>query len=110
MIRTATILVLTGLLALASGCASTSEYGRSNPRDGDGVASKTGGAISGVFHWIFEHDFLVRVRPWERDVLAREDMGWTPDVLRTARMSHIHFSKEASLIGGSAGGGCCGCN
>ncbi len=57
-----------------------------------------------------EHDALVRVKPWERGVLARDDMGWTPDTLQATRRSHIHFSKEASLLGGSAGGGGCGCN
>ena len=50
------------------------------------------------------------VKPWERGVLAREDMAWQPDALEAARRSHIYFSKEASLLGGSAGGGGCGCN
>ena len=57
-----------------------------------------------------EHDFLVRVKPWERAVLARRDMAWDPDELEAARRSHTFFSKEASLPGGSAGGGGCGCN
>jgi hypothetical protein len=57
-----------------------------------------------------EHDFLVRVKPWERDVLARNDMAWDPDRLQAARRAHIFFSKEASLVGGGAGGGGCGCN
>lgn len=57
-----------------------------------------------------EHDALVRVRPWERDLLARPDMGWQPDKLEALRRAHITFSKEASLGGGSAGGGGCGCN
>jgi len=57
-----------------------------------------------------EHDFLVRVKPWERSVLARRDMSWDPDALEAARRSHTFFSKEASLPGGSAGGGGCGCN
>ena len=57
-----------------------------------------------------EHDFLVRVKPWERSVLARRDMSWDPDELEAARRNHTFFSKEASLPGGSAGGGGCGCN
>jgi hypothetical protein len=51
-----------------------------------------------------------RVKPWERDQLARRDMGWEPDALEAAREGHIYFSKEASMPGGSAGGGGCGCN
>ena len=50
------------------------------------------------------------VRPWERDVLAREDMAWDPDGLETGQKNHTYFSKEASLPGGTAGGGGCGCN
>ena len=50
------------------------------------------------------------VRPWERDALARSDMAWELDPLRASLDSHVRFSKEASLVGGSAGGGGCGCN
>jgi hypothetical protein len=50
------------------------------------------------------------VKPWERDVLARRDMAWDPDALEARRSAHIHWSKEASLPGGAAGGGGCGCN
>ncbi len=52
----------------------------------------------------------VVVKPWERDLLARRAMAWEPDALETAREAHIYFSKEASMPGGSAGGGGCGCN
>lgn len=51
-----------------------------------------------------------QLRPWERDVLAREDMAWEPDPMAATLRSHIYFSKEASLHGGGAGGGGCGCN
>ena len=51
----------------------------------------------------------VRVKPWERDLLARRDMAWEPDGLEAKRESHIYFSKEASITGGSGGGGGCGC-
>ena len=57
-----------------------------------------------------EHVPLARVKPWERDILARRAMSWQPDRLQALRRAHIHFSKEASLSGGSAGGGGCGCN
>ena len=52
----------------------------------------------------------VRVKPWERDLLARRDMLFEPDPLEAARDAHIGFSKEASMPGGGAGGGGCGCN
>ncbi len=57
-----------------------------------------------------EHDFLVRVKPWERAVLSRDDMAWVPDPLEGSRRRHTFFSKEASLPGGGAAGGGCGCN
>jgi len=50
------------------------------------------------------------VKPWERDLLARRDMGFSPDVLEAKREAHIYFSKEASMPAGSGGGGGCGCN
>jgi hypothetical protein len=52
----------------------------------------------------------MRVNPWERDVLARRDMAWSPDPLEAKRENHVYFSKEASMPGGSGGGGGCGCN
>ncbi len=64
----------------------------------------------GWLEWGLEHGSLVRVKPWEREVLALDHMRWAPDKLAATRRSHINFSKEASLIGGSAGGGGCGCN
>lgn len=50
------------------------------------------------------------LKPWEREIQAREEMGWSPDPLEAARRDHIYFSKEASRPGGRAGGGGCGCN
>ena len=52
----------------------------------------------------------IAVKPWERDILARNDMAWSDDAHLSALKSHIRFSKEASLVGGSGGGGGCGCN
>ena len=51
-----------------------------------------------------------KLRPWERELHARDDMAWSPDPHEAQRRTHIYFSKEASLPGGSAGGGGCGCN
>ena len=50
------------------------------------------------------------VEPWDRDVLAKDEMQLTPDPLEAALDDHIYFSKEASSGGRSFGGGGCGCN
>jgi hypothetical protein len=50
------------------------------------------------------------VKPWEREILARDDMAWDPDPLEAQLRDHVYWSKEASLPGGGAGGGGCGCN
>jgi hypothetical protein len=50
----------------------------------------------------------VAVKPWERDLHAREDMQ--PNGLDIAIDEHIYFSKEASSGGRGFGGGGCGCN
>ena len=50
------------------------------------------------------------VEPWERDVLAKDEMQLTTDELEAATDDHIYFSKEASSGGRGFGGGGCGCN
>ena len=50
------------------------------------------------------------VKPWERDVLAREEMRLDSDPLDAAIDDHLYFSKEASSGGRSFAGGGCGCN
>ena len=50
------------------------------------------------------------VEPWERDVLAKDEMQLTVDPLEAAIDDHIYFSKEASSGGRGFGGGGCGCN
>jgi len=50
------------------------------------------------------------VQPWQRDVLAQDDMQLDPDPMRTFADEHIYFSKEASTGGRGVGGGGCGCN
>jgi hypothetical protein len=51
-----------------------------------------------------------QVSPWERGVLAKEEMAWRTNALEGALNDHIFFSKEASSGGSSAAGGGCGCN
>ena len=50
------------------------------------------------------------VEPWERDVLAKDEMQLIADPLEVALDDHIYFSKEASSGGRGFGGGGCGCN
>ena len=50
------------------------------------------------------------VEPWERDVLAKDEMQLIADPLDVAIDEHIYFSKEASSGGRGFGGGGCGCN
>jgi len=50
------------------------------------------------------------VKPWQRDVLAREEMQLDSDPLDAAIDDHMYFSKEASSGGRSFAGGGCGCN
>jgi hypothetical protein len=50
------------------------------------------------------------VEPWQRDVLAKEEMQLTTDPVEAGLDDHIYFSKEASSGGRGFGGGGCGCN
>jgi Domain of unknown function (DUF4266) len=50
------------------------------------------------------------VKPWQRDVLARDEMQLDSDRLDEAIDDHLYFSKEASSGGRSYAGGGCGCN
>ena len=50
------------------------------------------------------------VEPWERDVLAKEEMQLVVDPVEAGLDDHIYFSKEASSGGRGFGGGGCGCN
>lgn len=50
------------------------------------------------------------VKPWDRDILARDDMQLVTDPVDEALDEHIYFSKEASSGGQGFGGGGCGCN
>lgn len=50
------------------------------------------------------------VQPWERGRLARWDMRFDPDPLKSALKEHTRFSKEGSSGRAGAAGGGCGCN
>lgn len=50
------------------------------------------------------------VQPWERDVLAKDEMALDYDSVTIGLDDHIYFSKEASSGGRGFAGGGCGCN
>lgn len=50
------------------------------------------------------------VQPWERDILAKEEMALDYDAITIGLDDHIYFSKEASSGGRGFAGGGCGCN
>lgn len=50
------------------------------------------------------------VDPWERGVLAKQEMQLTTDPVEAGIDDHIYFSKEATSGGRGFGGGGCGCN
>jgi len=50
------------------------------------------------------------VEPWERNILAKEEMQLVTDPVEAGLDDHIYFSKEASSGGRGFGGGGCGCN
>ncbi len=53
---------------------------------------------------------LVRVKPYERGILANSIMVNDHGSLHKAMTEHAYFSREASFGGGGVGGGGCGCN
>ena len=50
------------------------------------------------------------VQPWERGILAKDEMQWDPDVMDSILRNQVYASKEASSGGAGAAGGGCGCN
>lgn len=50
------------------------------------------------------------VQPWERDLLAKDEMALNSSPIDAALDDHIYFSKESSSGGRGFAGGGCGCN
>ncbi len=50
------------------------------------------------------------IKPWQKNILAQDDMQFPPDEMHAYSDEHIYFSKEASTGGKGVGGGGCGCN
>jgi Domain of unknown function (DUF4266) len=53
---------------------------------------------------------VVRVKPWERGLLADPTMDPNRDPLATEMIEHVYFSREAAAGGRGVGGAGCGCN
>ena len=52
----------------------------------------------------------VRVKPWERGLLADPTMDPNRDPLAAEMIEHVYFSREAAAGGRGVGGAGCGCN
>jgi hypothetical protein len=52
----------------------------------------------------------IGVKPWQRDMLAREEMQLGGSSIDASIDEHVYFSKEATSGGRGFGGGGCGCN
>jgi len=50
------------------------------------------------------------VQPWERDLLAKDEMSLSAGAIDLALDDHIYFSKEGTSGGRGFAGGGCGCN
>lgn len=50
------------------------------------------------------------VKPWDRDILAQEQMQLDAKPMFTIIDDKIYFSREGARGGASVGGGGCGCN
>lgn len=53
------------------------------------------------------------VQPWERNLLAQDEMQLVPDKMEKYFDDHIYFSRQGAVGGsgaGGGGGGGCGCN
>ena len=73
--------------------------------------------MTAKYHWLILSVVIAAsgcsslgVKPWERNVLAQEDMLMDADPIDLALDEHIYFSKEASSGGQGFAGGGCGCN
>ncbi|MFL0799476.1 MAG: DUF4266 domain-containing protein [Agarilytica sp.] len=50
------------------------------------------------------------VQPWERDLLAKDEMSLSAGATDLTLDDHIYFSKEGTSGGRGFAGGGCGCN
>lgn len=50
------------------------------------------------------------VEPWERGILARDDMALDFDASMSGLQQQVYISKEAASGSAGLGGGGCGCN
>lgn len=60
--------------------------------------------------WLLTACSNLGVEPWERDVLAKPEMGLNADAIDLGLDDHVYFSKEGTSGGRAFAGGGCGCN
>ena len=65
---------------------------------------------TGILLFVAGCSSMDTVKPWDKDILAKQSMQPVPDYFENFYDEHIYFSKEASSGGQSVGGGGCGCN
>lgn len=66
--------------------------------------------LCGLLCWLLSGCAIGQVQPWEKDLLAKDEMQLTPDRIEDYLDGHIYSSREASMGGKGVGGGGCGCN
>lgn len=59
---------------------------------------------------VFALSGCATVKPWEKGVLAKNEMAFIPDPLESKLSDHVYFAKEATGSGAEVSGGGCGCN
>lgn len=60
--------------------------------------------------WVLSGCAIKPVQPWEKNLLAKDEMQLTPDRIEDYLDGHIYANREASSGGKGVGGGGCGCN
>lgn len=66
--------------------------------------------LTGVVVMLSGCGTMQTVQPWEKGILARQEMTFEADVLDAKYTEHFLFSKEGASGGAGVGGGGCGCN
>lgn len=66
-------------------------------------------AVLGIC-WLLGGCSIQPVQPWEKNLLAKDEMQLTPDRIEDYLDAHAYANREASSGGKGVGGGGCGCN
>ena len=66
--------------------------------------------VAGVLVIVASSVGCVRVKPWERDILARPEMTFDAEAEESALDHGYYNAREGAAGGFESGGGGCGCN